>query len=105
MAAAVDRRAGLDADEVLAALLDVVLHYLEAADDAGAVKVLIVMPQLVDQVSLLVDEIARQHQLAGPVRIPQERLAVATVALGGNRSSMMVVVRHGELLLRSSIER
>jgi hypothetical protein len=48
------------------------LMHLESTDDAPSVESLMVMPQLVDVVSLLVGEIAFDEQLAREIVISRE---------------------------------
>jgi hypothetical protein len=93
VSAAVDRRPGLHAHEAIAARFLRVLHNFESAHDAETVQVLIVMAQFFDAIALLVDKIARQHELAGPVRIARKRPDFARWAV--LRFVMIVIVRHG----------
>jgi len=84
VSAAVDGQAGLNADEAIAAVGILVLHHLKPADDALAVKTLLVHQVLLHVVQLLVLEVALDQQLAGEVVIAGkgsvETLAATAIA-------------------------
>jgi hypothetical protein len=50
------------------------------------------MPQLVDEIPLLVHEVASEHQLAGPVRVPREWPELAGRTARRATATVMVIV-------------
>ena len=77
VAAAVDGRARLYDDELVAAGRIRMLLDLEAARDPDPVQILVVPPQLAEEVQLLVREVALEQQLAREVVVAGELRCVA----------------------------
>ena len=95
--AAVERRSRLDAHEPVATTRRLVLLHAQPADHSPAVQLTVVMPVLVDEVVLLVGEVALEQQLAREVVVAGERADVA------RRTELRIVVvnrvRHQYLTL------
>jgi hypothetical protein len=72
VAAAIERVARLDDDELVAAVGVGVLVDVQTADDAGPVQVAVMAAVLAEEVRLLVGEVALEQQLAGEVRVAGE---------------------------------
>jgi hypothetical protein len=89
-AAAVNCRAGLDADIPVTASWLLMLFYLESADDSPAVKPLVVMPQFVDVITLLVIEIPFHQKFSRKIMIASKWPNIAPEATEFSRSMSFV---------------
>ena len=93
--AAVERSSGIDADESVGTTRRLVLLHLQPAHHTPSVQPPIVMTQLVDQVLLLVGEVALQQQLAGEEIVASERSDVARCVAAAAATGRMILVHLG----------
>ena len=80
LAAAIDRAAGLQHHQAIAAGRVRMLHEIEPADDAGAMQPLVMQPKFLADIGLLVGEVALHQQLSGEVVVAHGMARFAIVA-------------------------
>jgi hypothetical protein len=79
---AIDGDTGFDANETATTGLVLVLHNLQTTHHTPSMEMHGMVPQFVYEVTLLVDEVTRQHELAHPVGVAAESTKTAGRARG-----------------------